>query len=64
MEKYKCREFTSTGNLFLPSKWGKEFHIEFGTKVDIEYDSEVIYIRKANPNSTCNKRLVSEKIQC
>jgi bifunctional DNA-binding transcriptional regulator/antitoxin component of YhaV-PrlF toxin-antitoxin module len=61
MEKYKCREFTRTGNLFLPSKWGREFNIEFGTKVDVEYEPEVIYIRKANPDSTCNKRFVSEK---
>jgi bifunctional DNA-binding transcriptional regulator/antitoxin component of YhaV-PrlF toxin-antitoxin module len=61
MDKYKCKDFTLTGNLTLPVKWSKKFKIFYGTQVDVAYKPEKIFIRKANPNTTHNKRYVSER---
>lgn len=59
---YKCKNFTKTGKVLLPSPWRKKFDLLPGRLADLEFEDEdkKILIRKADPKSTENKRLVSD----
>lgn len=57
---YKCKNFNKTGKILLPSKWRNQFGLLPGRLADLRFDQNQIVIKKANLDSTHNKRLISE----
>ncbi|GLB60701.1 hypothetical protein [Cytobacillus sp. NCCP-133] len=57
---YKCKTFNKTGKILLPGKWRVQFGLFPGRLADLRFDQDQIIIKKANLESTHNKRLVSE----
>lgn len=58
-EIYKCKELSKTRIVILPSKWRTNFDMMPGSHVDVAFEDHFIYIRKADPFSTHNKRYIS-----
>jgi len=60
IEKYTYKDFPATGILRIP----KNIQVELGfhriRNIEIAYEEKVIFIRKENPKSSHNKRLISE----
>jgi len=61
MEKYTCKDFPVTGILRIPKNFQVKLGLHVGRSVDIEYEEKMIFIRRENPKSLHNKRLISEK---
>ncbi|WP_084544069.1 hypothetical protein [Paenisporosarcina indica] len=61
MEKYTCKDFPVTGILRIPKKFQVILGLQTGRCVDIAYEEKMIFIRRENPKSFHNKRLISEK---
>ncbi|MFT9599119.1 AbrB/MazE/SpoVT family DNA-binding domain-containing protein [Mesobacillus sp.] len=59
MKPYKCKEFNKYGIVRLPCKWRRQFDFTPGKLVDLVYKKESIIVKKHNPKSTDNSRIVS-----
>ncbi|WP_085507046.1 hypothetical protein [Thalassobacillus devorans] len=46
--------------VYMPASLCKELEIDVGEQVDITYESQHIYIEKACPDTTHNKRYITE----
>ncbi|WP_080845929.1 hypothetical protein [Cytobacillus gottheilii] len=57
---YKCKNFSKTGKIQLPSKWRKEFGLLPGKVAELSYVKKQVIIQKARSNTTNNKRIISE----
>ena len=60
IEKYTCRDFPATGTLRIPKKFQVLLGLRAARRVDIAYEEKTIFIRRENPKSSHNKRLISE----
>lgn len=60
IEIYTCKDFPATGLLRIPKKFQVLLGLQTGRKVDIAYEEKMIFIRKENPKSSHNKRLISD----
>jgi len=60
IEKYKCKDFPTTGLVRIPKKFQVKLGLHTGRRVDIAYEEKIIFIRRENPKSLHNKRLISE----
>lgn len=60
IEKYTCKDFPTTGILRIPKKFQVKLGLYTGRRVDIAYEEKIIFIRRENPKSFHNKRLISE----
>lgn len=60
-QKYRCKDFSQTGNVTLPNQWRQRFGLTPGRQAEICYDEDGILIKKPEQNSTNNKRYISEK---
>lgn len=58
-EIYKCKELSRTAVVTIPAKWRTEFEMLPGSHVDVAFEDDTIYIRKAEPFSPHNKRYIS-----
>lgn len=59
MKPYKCKEFNKYGIVRLPCKWRRKFDFTPGELVDLVHKQESIIVKKHDPNSTDNSRIVS-----
>ncbi|MBT2663871.1 hypothetical protein [Bacillus sp. ISL-45] len=59
MKPYKCKEFNKYGIVRLPCKWRRQFDFTPGKLVDLVYKQDSIIVKKHNPKSTDNSRVVS-----
>ena len=60
IEKYTCKDFPVTGILRVPKKLQVKLGLHIGRSVDIAYEEKMIFIRRENPKSFHNKRVISE----
>ena len=60
IEKYTCKNFPATGVLWIPKKFQVLLGLQTARRVDIAYEEKMIFIRKENPKSSHNKRIISE----
>ncbi|KAB2329834.1 hypothetical protein [Bacillus mesophilum] len=57
---YKCKNFSKTGKIQLPSKWRKEFGLLPGKLAELTYAKKQVVIQKARSGTTNNKRIITE----
>jgi bifunctional DNA-binding transcriptional regulator/antitoxin component of YhaV-PrlF toxin-antitoxin module len=57
---YKCKNFSKTGKVQLPSKWRKEFGLLPGKLAELTYIKKQVIIQKAQINTLNNKRIITE----
>lgn len=55
------KDFPANGILKIPKDFYTLLALHTGRRVDIFYEEKMIFIRKENPKSSHNKRLISEK---
>lgn len=60
MEKCTYKEFPATGILRISKNILVELGFHRVRKIEISYEEKEIFIRKENPKSSHNKRLISE----
>ena len=60
IEKYTCKNFPATGILRVPKKLQVKLGLHSGRSVDIAYEEKMIFIRRENPKSFHNKRVISD----
>lgn len=61
IEKYTCKDFPATGILRIPKNIQALLGLKASRRVDIVYEEKTIFIRRENPKSFHNKRVISEK---
>lgn len=60
IEKYTCKDFPETGILRIPKNFQVKLGLHSRRRVDIAYEEKMIFIRREDPKSFHNKRLISE----
>ena len=60
IEKFTYKDFPGSGILRIPKKIRVELGFQIVRKIEIAYEEKVIFIRRENPKSSHNKRLISE----
>ncbi len=59
IKNYNYKKFPTSGILRIPKTFLIELGFHIGRRVDITYQENVIFIRRANTQSSHNKRLIS-----
>ncbi|GGC75198.1 hypothetical protein GCM10007216_02250 [Thalassobacillus devorans] len=60
LEKIRSKQLPKRPVVYMPVRLCEELEICVGEKVDITYDNQQIYIEKACPGTTHNKRYVTD----
>lgn len=60
IEKYKYKNFPASGILRIPKDLQLVLGFHIGRRVDVAYKEKDIFIRRENPQTHHNKRLISE----
>ena len=60
-ENNTFKDFPASGILKIPKEFQAILALHTGRRVDIFYEEKMIFVRRENPKSFHNKRLISEK---